>query len=319
MVETMNTVRLYGREAATAFLIFLVLELLSYGILRSDRGSPVYFASAMSFYRTLLLCLLLLVIFTAVPSLRQYREIFLFLAVFVLGYFAAEVIYRFFHPKLSLLYPSSAYILSFYHLDYFFIHRLYQIMPILSLGLLFISYPGDYFRRYFRWGDWDALFTAPSLLSGKMHSRTWKETTLFFLAVLTCGVLITALLTYLFNIPPRTIKPIGTHGTVPLLLAIFLYTITAAFVEEILFRGFFLSLFSKVLGSAKGNIYQALIFGALHIDITFPLRSLAKVIVFSFIGWFWGKATKETNGVGCSFLMHCSVLIALELRVYFLM
>jgi|GEM_PF-1643643 len=319
MVQIMNTARFYGREIAAAFLIFLALELLSAGILRSDIGSPVYFASAMSFYRTLVLSLFFLVIFTAVPSLRQYREIFLFLAVFVLGYFASEVIYRFFHPKLSLIYPSSAYILSFYHLDYFFIHRLYQIMPLLFLGLLFISYPGDYFRRYFRWGNWNALFTAPSLLSGKMHSRTWKEMTLFFLAVLTCGVLITAFLTYFLNIPPRTIKPIGAHGALPLLLAIFLYTVTAAFVEESLFRGFFLSLFSKVLGDTRGNIYQAFIFGILHVDITSPLRSLVKVIIFSFIGWYWGKATRETGGLACSFLMHCSVLVALELRVYFLM
>ncbi len=319
MVNIMNAFRLYGREITVSLLLLFVLELLSYGMLKNSPGSPVYFAAATSYYRTFVLCLLFLVIFTSVPSLRRYREIFLFLAVFLMGYFVAEVVYRNFHPKLSLLYPSSPFVLTFYHLDYFFMHRLYQILPFLSLGLLFISYPRDYFRNNFRWGDWNALCSTPSLASKKPYRRTWKEMSLFFLAILACGLLICAVLTYGFNIPPRTIKPIGAHGTVPLLSAILLYTVTAAFVEENFFRGFFLSLFTKLLHASKGNIYQAILFGAIHFDITSPLRSLAKMVIFSFIGWLWGKATLETRGLGCSFLMHCSVLIALELRVYFLM
>jgi hypothetical protein len=315
----MKTVRFYCREIGAAVLIVLVLEMLSRGVFRPIIGSPLYFTTMISFYRTLMLCLVFLALFTAVPSLRPYREIFLFLSVFVLGYFAAEVLYRSFHPKLSLMYRSSPQILTLYHLDYFFIHRLYQFIPLLFLGLLFKSYPRGYFIQYLRWGDWNAVCDTRHLITGKQKSRTWREISLFFLAILACGLIIFAVMTYLFNVPPRIAKPIGAGGVLPLLSAIFLYAVTAAIVEESFFRGFFLSLFSKVMGDEKGNIYQALIFGALHIDITSPIRSAVKLIVFSFIGWLWGKAAKETGGIGCSLMMHFGVLIALELRVYFLM
>jgi hypothetical protein len=299
------------REIIVALLSMLVLIGLHSGYFSIFEGSnPIYFSKFANYFRGLLLNLIIIIIFLIERRLRPYREIFLFLQVFILGYFAADLLYRGFHPKLSVMYRGSPFIIALYHMDYFLLHRLYQIIPLTLMALFFFTYRHGYFANYFHRGDWNA----PTDLVGK-KGATWKRGTLFFLSVL-FGAFFLLTVSSLFS--PQGSSRLKPHGEAALLLLvpIVLYSLTAALIEESFFRGLFLPLFEKSFAQ-RGNIYQALLFGGIHYDAMNPQLSLVKFIIFSFLGWYWGRATKETGGIGCSFLMHSAIIVTLELRVNF--
>jgi membrane protease YdiL (CAAX protease family) len=299
--------REYWRESLIIACTLAVLTGLFSGFfIPFERGNLIYFSSFANYARGLLLTLVVIIIFLAEPRIRCYREIFLFLQVFMLGYFAADLLFRGFHPKLSVIYRDSPFIVAFYHMDYYLIHRLYQVIPLGLMSLLFFTYPAGYFADYFHLGTWDVSTD----LVGK-GGGTWKRGTLFFLSVLVGGFLMLTLAHHTSTVP----RPQG--GAVALLLlSILIYALSSALMEEVFFRGLFLPIFDRTL-SQRGNLYQALLFGGIHYNVSSPLASLLKLVVFTFLGWYWGRATKETKGIGCSFLMHGAIIFILEIRANF--
>ena len=301
------------RKHLREILVVGISLLAIYGInsgLTARLDAVIYFASFGNYLKALGLGLVFLM-FTMLPKLRDARIVLLFLQVFILGFLGSEVLYRLFHPKLTALYPDSPYFLIFYHLDYYFFHRLYQVVPLGALLLLFFSYPRKSLPSYLRFGSLD---NCTALL--RSSRNTWRKVTLFFIGI----VLAVFVLYTIFSLLTQTSLVIGRFQQAPLLwmliVPIALYGGATALLEESFFRAIFLPVFAGTMPQ-RGNLYQALFFGTIHFDAAHPERSLLKLVIFSFIGWIWGKAAQETGGIGGGALMHFAILLVLEMRIWF--
>ena len=302
--------REYAREITVSLISLAVLIFISSGM-SSHLGEIFYFAGFRSYFRAILIGLILLVTFTAIPQLRGARTIILSLQVFILGYCGAEIVYRLFHPKLSVAFRHSSFAISFLHLDYYFIHRLYQLIPLAVMLVFFFSYPKGTFIHYFRPGDWDAATNFR-----KRRQDTWKKMVIFFLTVLLVAFILSAIISLFLPTPAKNADILKVPNWWTLLIPMMLYAFTGAFIEESLFRGIFLPVFSRFLGE-RGNLYQAFLFGGIHFDITRPDISFMKLILFTFLGYIWGRAAKETGGIGCGMVMHFAIILMLELKSNF--
>ncbi|MDQ7824800.1 MAG: CPBP family intramembrane glutamic endopeptidase [Candidatus Eremiobacteraeota bacterium] len=304
----------YGRELAVTAAALIALILLLSGALKPLEGGVFYFVTFRGYVRGLFLTLCFLWLFTSVARLRPYREIFLFIMAFLLGFLGAELLYRSFHPKLSLLYPGSPFPIALLHMDYFTLHRLYQVIPLACMALLFFTYPPGYFASYLKAGDW----SRETDLVGA-HMATWKKITAYFVAVLFYALAGFAVIAFLFPPPLPVLKApfYGMTGLAPLFISLVLFSLIGAFMEESFFRGIFLPVFTRSLG-ADGIIFQAFLFGAIHFDISQPLGSIGKLVLFTFLGWIWGKATVETGGIGAGLVMHGAIIFAIQCKLYFI-
>lgn len=303
----MRNMRDYIREIIVSIISIAVLTVLHSGI-PARLLNVFYFATFGSYFRTILIGLILLAIFCIVPKLREARTVILFLQVFILGFLVAEILYRMFYWKLSRIFPGSPYIVSLIHFDYYLIHRLYLIIPLSILAGLFFSYPRGFFQNYFHMGDWSVNTT----LTKRSHD-TWKRICVFYSTALLITYAVFAVRALVFPTdngkPPVYNYP---HWWL-LVIPIMLYALASAALEEGFFRGLFLPVFSRSVGD-RGNLYQAFLFGGIHFDIRNPEDSLAKLVIFTFFGWIWGRATRETGGLGCGILMHFATILVLELR-----
>ncbi len=302
----MTFLRSHVREALVAALSLAVVVLIGSGFfIHFDREGLFYFTTFRAYGRALFVTLVMLALFTAIPRLRPYRDIFMFFLVFFLGYFVADLLYRSCHVKLSVLYPGSPHMRAFRHMDYFLLHRAYQLIPLAVTLLFYFTYPKGHFTSFLRFGDMDS----PTRVVGR-EADNWRRVTGFFVSILFGFLALMALVSPGFF---RAAAASFQSGGFFLLLSIFFYSALAAFIEEVFFRGIFLSVFEKTLGE-RGNLYQAFLFGAIHFDITNPANSVLKLMLFVFLGWLWGRAAKETGGLGAPWLMHFAIIVALELR-----
>jgi membrane protease YdiL (CAAX protease family) len=306
--------RPYLREIIIAVASAAVLVLMAWGVLEPlHKGKLIFFAEFTSFFRAIGLNLALILVFMALPRARDHRHIFLLFQVFFLGYLGSEVAYRLYHPKLGLIYPDSPWLLALYHGDYFLLHRAYQVIPLALTLLFFLSYPKGFFENHLRFGDWGVRTQV-----ARGRTRSWRGLALFFIFTL---FIVLAAITALSSIVPGLALPVRDPGWGParwaLLVPITSYSLVTALFEEIFFRGLFFAILTRSFGD-RGNLYQAIVFGAIHFDILNPALSLVKLVIFAFLGWLWGNAVRQTGGIGCGFLMHSAILFTLNVRVYFL-
>ncbi|MFH0803271.1 MAG: CPBP family intramembrane glutamic endopeptidase [bacterium] len=269
--------------------------------------SLTYFQVFGAFRRAILINALWMLFLFSIPPLKRYTRIFLFVQVFFLGYLGSELLFRAFPFKFGPLLPqASPCRAAFDHLDYFFLHRLYSVVPLAALVGFFFWQSGDCLANRLRFGDWQArtdILKYP-------HPLPWKAVIGRFIFWLG-GIFLIFLI---FSICRERIFNIQ-GGALPLLgLAILLYAAFVALFEETIFRGIFLPLFSAYWGEAGGNLLQALLFGLIHFQPQMLPASGIKILLFTFLGWFFGRATRETGGLGASCTMHFLILVILELR-----
>jgi membrane protease YdiL (CAAX protease family) len=263
-----------------------------------------YFQGFEAFRRALLFWMIFLFF---MPPLKRYTRIFLFMQVFFLGYLGSELLFRAFPFKLGPLLPqASLYRAALDHLDYYFLHRLYSLVPLIALAGFFLWQSGGGLANRLRFGDWQARTN----ILKYPHPLPWKAVIGRFVFWLG-GIFLIFLVLSIFR--GRALPIQG--GALPLLgLAILLYAAFVALFEETIFRGIFLPLFSAYWGDVGGNLMQALFFGLIHFQPGMLLVSGAKILLFTFLGWFFGRATRETEGLGASCTMHFLILVILELR-----
>ena len=187
------------------------------------------------------------------PALRKYCHPFNFILVMVMGYFAAEIVFRYSPPAL----PSSAInifgVKGWTHLNSFFMHRFLQIIPMGLMVILTMFYRGR-LQSYLRIGD---LSVKTDILN-RNNPQPWSSVLLRFSVYLVLVLGIVTLISF------RRLSPDGINTG--LFFPIIIYAVWNCLVEETIFRGILFPVFSQSYGEKSGNIVQALLFGIMHLS-----------------------------------------------------
>jgi membrane protease YdiL (CAAX protease family) len=264
-----------------------------------------FLMSIYSYFRIILPLTLLQGIILMKKLSSKLSLVLNFLLIIVSSYAASEIIYRAFPVSMPAGVADILDSETINHFENFFLHRLFHIIP-LSAGIsLFYMYPSGYFRTFLKFGS---LMAKTNIIYGKDKFRTWYETVSWFAAWTAAVFLVLSIYTLWQN----SFKLQLPAGIIP---AFMLYAVWNCFVEETLFRGIFLSVFSKVMNIEHAILIQAFLFGVVHIDPSDARLSIIKIILFTFLGWFFGRASKETGGIGASFIMHTLLVAGIEMRL----
>jgi membrane protease YdiL (CAAX protease family) len=236
-----------------------------------------------------------------IPSAHKASQILAPLMLGISGYALLEIIYNRFCIKL----PSSPFhVLDIIISDtnYYFIQRSYQYIPLLLMFIVLFWKKEDRDTSLLRGGDWNV---ETDVLGGNQRVR-WKKVVLrisfttFVLAI--AALLLRLKLSMLIRPLPDQLMLIPSN---------FLGAINNCFIEEFLFRGMLLSIFSRAIGNKWGNILQAFLFGLVHFPSFNMVHYIAKIIVFSFVGWLFGRAALETGGIKSSWTIHSIIVISM--------
>jgi membrane protease YdiL (CAAX protease family) len=235
--------------------------------------------------------------------LSDVSFILIFLIVLVCGYACSELLYRMYPISVPDSISGLLNSKTVEHLNLFFLHRIFHIIPLTLVLLTYCFFPKGYYSNFFKFGN---LNIETDVLNKKAPT-TWKKIVSRFAVVV--AIVFSVLVVYGINKNGISTVPVSLLG------AIVLYASWNCLVEETLFRGLLLSIFSKVLKNNYANILQAFLFGIVHIDPYNIPVSIAKVILFTFIGWFFGRAARETGGIGPSYLMHTMLVLGIEFKL----
>lgn len=293
----------YGLGITITIIIFSVLLLISLKlpILQPlARGKP-YFLRFDSLFFVILAFLILDIILLLNSRLRKYNHTVNFILVLSSGYFFTEILYRLLPLKVSQETFPFLDARAIAHLNNFFLHRLFQFFPLFLLIIVFFSYRNG-FENYFRFGN---LSVVTNTL-GKKSPQSWGKI-LFKFGLWIILILVAMIVTVSLFRPTAPFPAIMLFPIIP-------YALWNAFVEEGFFRGIFLPVLSDAFDSKWGNIIQALLFGLFHFSPGDFAISLLRLVLLSFLGWIFGKATHETKGLGTSWIIHSLIIIAIEIR-----
>ena len=280
--------------------VFAVLLKLPF--IQKLSGNKGYFFNLDTYFWFILSFFLANLLFLFLPGSRKFNPPFNLVLVLADGYALSEILYRV-HPLLV-----SRKILTFLggneaaHLNGFFLHRFYQVIPLIMGIALFFAYGTKYFENYLKFGD----LSIETHIINKAQAQPWRNILLKF------GLWIAGLTVFICAVQHNKM---GGKFPYLMLAPILLYALWNCLVEEVIFRGLLLSMSSKILKIEWANILQALLFGLIHYAPQDVKGSLIKVVLFAYLGWFFGKATMETKGIGISFIIHTLLVAGIEIRL----
>ncbi|MCE1246166.1 MAG: CPBP family intramembrane metalloprotease [Firmicutes bacterium] len=263
---------------------------------------PAYFLRPELYFYGLLVLWIADFVCSLNAKLKKYCAPLNFLLVLVLGYLISEMVYRYSPPMLPAYFFQLAGAKGGAHLSAFFMHRVLQIFPLVLMVSLILIYGGR-FPGYLRFGD---LSVKTDILN-RSNPQSWSAVLLRF------GIYLFSVLGILTILSRKTASTGGIDTA--LILPILLYALWNCFVEETIFRGVLLPVFGETFGDTYGNLVQAVLFGIIHISPVSIATSVLRMVIFTFLGWFFGKAVKQTGGIGTSWVMHVLIIIAIELRI----
>jgi membrane protease YdiL (CAAX protease family) len=235
------------------------------------------------------------------PPTHRLAQIIAPLLLGIAGYSLLEILFKHFCIKIPPN-PDHRLDIIISDLNYYFIHRSYQYIPLLLMLVVLFRKKEDREGSLLKGGDWNV---ETDVLGGK-EKVAWKKVVLkvslttFLLAIV--ALILRVKLSLLM-------RPLGDQ--LILIPSNILGALNNCFIEEILFRGILLSIFSRALGNKWGNILQAFLFGLVHFPSFNMAHYIAKIIVFSFIGWLFGRAAIETGGIKSSWTMHSMIVLSM--------
>jgi membrane protease YdiL (CAAX protease family) len=214
------------------------------------------------------------------------------------GYLGADLVYQGFRAKLLL---SGMPLISqdaASYMNVYLVGKLYQIIP---LAIIFVAlFAGR--RGASHWCRIGYIRTMTTILN-RRKPMPWSAVVariIMYLAVV---------FVVMIAVNPRTSgAPLG------MVIPIVLYAMVNCAMEEAMFRGLFLPRFTEALGFKWGNLLQAFLFGLVHWPSFNMVHYLEKVVIFTFLGWLFGRATRETGGLSASWLVHTAIVTMVELR-----
>jgi len=268
-------------------VIFLLLSFFKYIPESVDK----YWMGLKLYQYIMIVCLILNVISVLGPLKSLKHSLSLMLA-WSIAYSMVEIIF------VNTFYLIPVYTEAFQdNFKTFFIQTCYQFIGIIILLSFFYNNKAAWSKSFLRAGNMKAGTTA---LGYKEPMPWYMVVTRFSVAVI---------IIFLILLTVQNLWPAYSNEKFINYLPVLLGTVTNCLVEEILNRGIFLGVFLQEMSGGKANLLQAIIFGLLHWPSYTLLHYLMKIVLFTFLGWFFGRATIETKGIMPSTIMH-SVLIA---------
>lgn len=259
-----------------------------------------------------------------IPQINRAGQIIAVFLLGVVGYSVADMIYS--HFRIALPGVQNASLNLIYgDLNGYFFNRCYQYLPILLMILVLFPSRNDRESSLLKFGNWNM----ETGTIDKNNPMPWKRVVLrissfalimafiaLALRVMTSEKFgaglhngISSWLDFLLNTRFGALRPI--HEQLTLIPSNVLGAVNNCFIEELIFRGILLTVFCRVIGDKWGNVLQAFLFGLVHFPSFNFWHYLAKIIVFSFLGWLFGRAAIETGGIKSSWSIHSAIVISM--------
>ncbi|HPZ09544.1 MAG TPA: type II CAAX endopeptidase family protein [Candidatus Eremiobacteraeota bacterium] len=264
-------------------------------ILSGHNYNPAaYIMMGLKVYHIFLVLFLIITIIAMTGPLKKFKKSFSLLLMWSGGFSLVEVIYTY----TSYLLPPEGSSL------WMFIVTFYQYIGIIILFLAFYSNKESFSKSFLKPGN----LKEETKVLGYKEAIPWYMVVLrFFIAFISCFVIFLIIRKAWANCSIASLKLF-----IPILLA----SLSIGLAEEILCRGIFLGVFLQEMSERKANILQAFLFGLLHWPSHTFLFYLQKVLLFTFLGWFFGRAAMETKGILPSFIMHSTIIVGLNATMY---
>lgn len=175
----------------------------------------------------------------------------------------------------------------------------YQIVTlcITILFLLFIYIINkDLFKTYFKLGNSNnKVLPEPFIGLNPKKTENWKNIGINFAVIITA---VTIIVMYFST----TDKTFNYNNFMTLIPFVFIFSLTNAFVEEIMYRFGIVVALKEILSVKKIALISGLIFGSIHYFGT-P-GGIIGIIVAGFLGWFLAKSVIEIKGLFWAYLIH---------------
>lgn len=236
-------------------------------------------------------------------------HVFGVLSIASLSYALMEVVYAFVPLKLNIkVAGASQYFFS--QIDSYILDRSYQYIAIgfMFLGLWLAL--GKGFTEVLRFGD----LSEETTVLGSKTPMTWKR------ALLRISFMLTGLTILAMAIRP-SLQISSAH--IFLFVALLIGGFNNSLIEEIVFRGLLQPAFTKKMSPESAIKLQAVIFSVVHWsyvgDGTWSpvLNESVRLILYIGIGLLFGRAARETKGIGVSTILHFLITSAIWAELTF--
>ena len=175
----------------------------------------------------------------------------------------------------------------------------YQIFTLGITAIFLISMyitNKDIFKSYFKIGNLQNNVLPEPLIGLKpKKSDNWKNIGINFAIIIS---MVTIIMMY-FSIKDKTFD---YNNFITLIPFIFIFSLSNAFIEEIMYRLGVVVALKKIISDKKIALVSGSIFGSIHYFGT-P-GGLIGIIVACFLGWFLAKSIIETKGIFWAYLIH---------------
>jgi membrane protease YdiL (CAAX protease family) len=87
---------------------------------------------------------------------------------------------------------------------------------------------------------------------------------------------------------------------------ILLFVLSNAFMEELLFRGLFLKMYTPFLGKGLSNLLTAIVFTLIHTQVTYAPQMLQFLLIVLTLSLVWGYLIQKTDSLWGAVLFHAA-------------
>ncbi|RCK80987.1 MAG: hypothetical protein OZSIB_2364 [Candidatus Ozemobacter sibiricus] len=221
-----------------------------------------------------------------------------------LAYAAMELVYQRITLRLPLTGTSPAAVAFLGQVNDYVLDRSYQYLAILALWLLLRQALSPTWTSRVRMGDPRHETTILGGDQPMTWSRVARRLTVMIALLAGAG----AFLRLAGTFDGRTAALLGGR---------FLGGFNNSLIEEIVFRGLLLPAFLLPLGPTEANWLQAGFFSIIHYSFIeeWALMPVAiessRLLFYLGIGWFLGRSTLDTGGIGISTYLHFLITAAI--------
>ena len=291
-----NLLKEHKRQIIIMVIAFIFLS-LSFLKFIPDNGDKYWLG--LKLYQYIMIAFLILNIISVLGPLKSLKNSLSIILAWSIAYSLVEIIF------VNTFYLLPVYTEPFWdNFKTFFIQTCYQFIGIIVLISFF----------YNNKTAWSKSF----LKAGNMKEGTtvlgYKEPIPWYMVVMRFSFAV--IIIFLISLTVQKLWPAYSNERFINYLPVLLGTVTNCLVEEILNRGIFLGVFLQDMNGRKANLLQAVIFGLLH----WPSYSLShyvmKIVLFTFLGWFFGRASMETKGILPSTIMHSALIACLYASMF---
>jgi len=168
------------------------------------------------------------------------------------------------------------------------------ITAIFLLSIYIIN--NDIFKIYFQLGNSKNNVLSEPLIGLKpKKTDNWKSVGINFAVIIT---IVTIIIMY-FTIKEKTFNHDNFITLIPF---IFVFSLSNAFVEEIMYRFGVVVALKQIISDKNIALLSGLIFGSIHYFGT-P-GGIIGIVIAGFLGWFLAKSVIETKGIFWAYLIH---------------